>query len=705
MFAHRSMIIPASSIWPLKNKFKHMKIIRRLSNMVLLVLPLLIIISCTTQAPLEIPAIFSDNMVLQQNSQAIIWGKGQPNSEIVITADWGNKATAVVNPDSSWQTTLPTIDAGGPYTLTISGSDSVITINNVLLGEVWLASGQSNMAMPLAGWKPNNPVEHSAEIIAEAADLNIRMFTVARNVTATPADDVTGSWVVSSPETAGAFSATALFFARKLQSELNIPVGIIHSSWGGTPMEAWIKPDMLSIDKDFKDITEKLNLFAQQDAAFKKWLSGIKSIKLETTKENPQPYQEIDIFNDYFTNTQTDITSWKTMKLPSSFEDSEIGDFDGIVWFSKEFVIPQEWAGKELTLTLGAIDDIDVTYLNGKKIGAHEQSGFWKTKRIYTIPATEYTTGKTRLTVKVLDLQGNGGFMGNEKSMRLFRTDDPSVAISLAGEWKYKVSAQLKAHHLYPFDPKEDIFSKRPKTDMVINSHTPGVLYNAMISPLTPFTLKGTIWYQGEANVGRASQYMRLTSMLITNWRNSFKNETMPFYYVQLSPYNYGDPNGISSAGLRDAQRRMLDIPNTGMAVTLDIGNVNDIHPAKKQEVGERLALWALANDYGIDTPFSGPLLSRHEVMGNKIRLTFNYVYDGLVIKPKIPNQFEIAGKDGVFYPANVTIIDTTLEVSSPKVKEPVNVRYAYTNGAEASLFNSAGLPAASFSTEVEIKE
>lgn len=682
-----------------------MKILNRLSTIALLALPLLTIVSCTTQAPLEIPAIFSDNMVLQQNSQAVIWGKGQPNSEIVVTADWGNKATAVVNPDSSWQTTLPTIEAGGPYTLTISGSDSVITINNVLLGEVWLASGQSNMEMPLAGWMPNNPVEHSADIIAGASNPNIRVFTVARNVASAPADDVTGSWAVSSPETAGAFSATALFFARKLQAELNIPVGIIHSSWGGTPMEAWINPEMLSIDKDFKNLTEKLKQIAPQEAAYNKWLSGMKSINLETTEENPQPYQGIDIFNDYFTNTQTDITNWKTMQLPSSFEASEIGEFDGAVWFTKEFVIPQEWAGKELTLTLGAIDDIDVTYLNGKETGAHEQEGFWQENRVYTVPATEVTTGKARLTVKVIDLQGGGGFMGNEKSMRLFRSDDPSVAISLAGEWKYKVGGQLKAHRLYLFDPKEDIFSKRPKVDLVISSQTPGVLYNAMISPLTPFTLKGTIWYQGEANVGRANQYMRLTSMLITNWRNSFKNEAMPFYYVQLAPWNYGDPNGISSAGLRDAQRRMLDIPNTGMAVTLDIGNVNDIHPAKKQEVGERLAVWALANDYGIDTPFSGPMLSGHEVMGNKVRLTFNYVYDGLVIKSGIPNQFEIAGKDGVFYPAIAKIVNETLEISSPKVKEPVNVRYAYTNGAEASLFNSAGLPAPSFSTEAEIKE
>ncbi|MGQ1947064.1 sialate O-acetylesterase [Geofilum sp. OHC36d9] len=682
-----------------------MKIFNRLLNIALLVLPLLTIVSCTTQAPLEIPAIFSDNMVLQQNSQAVIWGKGQPNSEIVVTGDWGNRATTVVEADSSWQTTLSTIEAGGPYTLTVSGSDTVITINNVMLGEVWLASGQSNMEMPLAGWLPNNPVEHSAEVIAGASNPNIRMFTVARNVTSSPATDVTGSWVVSSPETAGSFSATALFFARKLQAELKIPVGIIHSSWGGTPMEAWISPDMLTIDKDFKDLTKKLKQIAPQEAAYKKWLSGMKSINLETTEENPQPYQGIDIFNQYFTNTETDITNWKSMQLPSSFEATEIGEFDGAVWFAKEIVIPQDWAGKELTLTLGAIDDIDVTYLNGKEIGAHEQEGFWQANRVYTIPAAEVTTGKVRLTVKVLDLQGGGGFMGTDKSMRLFRTDDPSVAISVAGEWKYKVGGQLIAHQLYLFDPEKDSFSKRPKVDLVISSQTPGVLYNAMISPLTPFSLKGTIWYQGEANVGRAGQYMRLTSMLITNWRNRFKNETMPFYYVQLAPWNYGDPSGISSAGLRDAQRRMLDIPNTGMAVTLDIGNVNDIHPAKKQEVGERLALWALANDYGIETPFSGPLLRGHEVIGNKVRLTFEHVYDGLVLKSKIPNQFGIAGKDGVFYPATAKIVNETIEVSTPKVKEPVNVRYAYKNGAEASLFNSAGLPAPSFSTEVEIKE
>ena len=471
--------------------------------------------ACAKDANLSLPTIFSNNMVLQQNSNAAIWGKATPGTKVTVTGDWGATASAKAAVDSTWLLNLPTRGAGGPYALRVTANKTAITINNVLLGEVWLASGQSNMEMPLAGWPPKDPIMNSEATITTSDNSEIRMFTVLRNTSAVPLEDVSGDWQLASPETAGRFSATAYFFARKLNQELRVPIGIIHSSWGGTPAEAWVSGKMLTIDKDFSD--------------------AIKQVE-------------------------------------------------------------------EL------------------------------------------------------------GTMNND-------------------------SATLAA------------------LSLTLSAHTPSALFNAMIAPLTPYSLKGAIWYQGESNVGRAHQYMRLKSMLVTDWRNQFNNPDFSFYYVQLAPWHYNDVKGTSSANLREAQRRMMDLANTGMISTLDIGNVDNIHPANKTDVGERLALWALAKNYQRDIPFSGPIPTDKETLGNALHISFKHTVDALIINETVPNQFEIAGKDGVFHPAQTLVKGDTLILSSKNVTAPVNARYAYKNGSVASLFNSAGLPAPSFSTEDEIAE
>jgi sialate O-acetylesterase len=256
---------------------------------------------------------------------------------------------------------------------------------------------------------------------------------------------------------------------------------------------------------------------------------------------------------------------------------------------------------------------------------------------------------------------------------------------------------------MYLFNPETNDFASRPELAVVAGAYTPTALYNAMIAPLTPYTLKGAIWYQGETNVGRSAQYVRLKSMLINDWRTQFENGEMPFYFVQLAPWHNNNVEGSSSAKIRDAQRRTLSIAHTGMAVTLDIGNVDNIHPANKTDVGERLALWALANDYGKQIPYSGPLYESFSVEGNKLTLTFSHVDGGLVLKDQVPGQFELAGDDGVFYPAKAVVEGNQIVLTSPRVAKPINARYAYKNGSEASLFNGAGLPAASFTTEAEL--
>jgi sialate O-acetylesterase len=670
----------------------------------LLIMTTLLFSDCAKDAKLSLPALFSDNMVLQQNSNAAIWGKATPGTEVTVSGDWGATASGTAADDSTWLLKLTTAEAGGPYTLTVSARKSSITISNVLLGEVWLGSGQSNMEMPLTGRPPYDLIMDSEATIEAADNPDIRMFTVERNISAMPLQDVTGNWQTASPETSGRFSATAYFFARKLNRELNVPIGIIHSSWGGTPAEAWVSGKMLSIDKDFSGTIEQIKEFGPQAELYNEWLHQHEST-LISLKDNKDPLIGIDIFDEYCANPATSTDEWPVMSIPGTFEQSDIGAFDGAVWLRREVEIPAEWEGQDLVLNLGPIDDRDVTYFNGTQIGATEEDGFWQMERIYTIPSEWVNAGRAVIAVRVIDTQGVGGFTGPPEDLTIAPENQPEAAIHLAGDWPYMVVGEIRSNRLYLLNPKDNDFAERPFLSLALTAHTPSVLFNAMIAPLAPYTLKGTIWYQGESNVGRAHQYMRLKSMLVTDWRNQFENPDLSFYYVQLAPWHYNDADGNASAHLREAQRRMMDLPNTGMISTLDIGNVDNIHPANKTDVGERLALWALARNYQMDVPFSGPLPAEKETIANALHLSFKHAMDALIINEEVPNQFEIAGKDGVFHPAKAEIKGNTLILSSARVSAPVDARYAYQNGSEASLFNSAGLPAPTFSTENEISE
>jgi sialate O-acetylesterase len=666
----------------------------------------LMVLSCQPQkSALRLPSLFTNNMVLQQNSNAAIWGKANPGSTITVTGEWGASATAEAALDSSWLLKIATPQAGGPYTLTIQNNDSTLTLQNVLSGEVWLASGQSNMEMPLAGWPPNDTIQNSAAEIAAANYPNIRMFTVTRNIGAEELDDVAGNWAVCSPSTAPLFSATAFFFAKKLNAELNVPVGIIHSSWGGTPAESWIEGKILANDNDFKATIAALDSVRPQMKVLDAWLKNFSTIDVTTRPDSSDPLVGLNLFDSICSNPSLDDSTWQTMTLPTVVENTPVGEFDGAIWFRREIEIPQNWEGKELLLTLGAIDDRDVTYFNGHRIGGFEEAGKWQMVREYNIPANLVKAGKAVIAVKMIDTQGGGGFTSNPDIFTLAVAKNKKMSISLTGEWKYRVVALFRQNSLTLFDPIKDEYANKPYLSIQPGPSTASALYNAMIAPLVPYTIKGAIWYQGEANVGKANQYLRLMTMLINNWRTQFELPEMPFYATQLAPWNYSDVKGSSSANIRQAQLKTMQLPKTGMISTLDIGNVNNIHPCYKKEVGDRLALWALANDYGKAVVFSGPVFKAIDIRDNKAILSFTYTNDGLNINQSVPNQFEIAGNDGVFYPASTTIEGETIICSSPKVTVPANVRYAFTNGAQASLFNGAGLPAPSFSTETILND
>jgi len=654
---------------------------------------LLITISATSciqkeKKVLKLPYLFSDHMVLQQNEEVTIWGEYHPKDNVSVKGSWGDEVTTQTDKNGTWQVTIQTPEAGGPYLLDIITADSTIVLNDVMIGEVWLASGQSNMQMPLKGWPPNDLILNSATEISSADHSSIRMFTVPMTLSVQPLDDTNKSkWQVSSPETAADFSATAYFFAKRIQQELNVPVGIIHSSWGGTPAEAWTSEKSLRKIKDFDgnlDVIKNPEAFTEMET----WFNQFASQEFPQTKEQ---WEQIEFADIDAAKPNFDDLNWSSIEVPGRVDLINNGNFDGAVWIRKEFEITD--ISNDYILKIASIDDMDATYINGQKVGGLTGNGFWNTPREMNISKDVLKKGTNVIAIRIIDTGGPGEINGPIELI-----DQNEVALSLAGTWKSLVIAEIYLGKFYGYGLKNDL-KDRPDV-LELNPHMPSVLYNAMINPLVPFTLKGAIWYQGESNVGRAEQYTRLFPAMIQDWREKWQTE-FPFYFVQIAPFNYTpDPDSDISAILRDAQRHTLQTPKTGMAVTLDIGNINNIHPGNKQDVGSRLAGLALANDYGINLIPSGPLYKGMSRSGDKVILDFNYAENGLKSGEQGLIGFEIAGEDKVFIDGKAKIVKNQIELNAKGLKEPIYVRYAWRDNSIASLFNKEGLPASSFSTE-----
>ena len=649
------------------------------------------------KSQIEMPAIFSDNMVLQQKSLVPIWGKAQPKSSVKITTSWKQTAQVIADENGNWITKIKTPKAGGPYEMKIEFSDSNIVYRNILIGEVWLCSGQSNMEMPLAGWPPRDTIFGSTKEIQNAANSNIRFFTVARTVSDKAEFDCNGTWVESNPETAARFSATAYFFGKKLYQELKVPIGLIHSSWGGTPVEAWTSGKYISQVEQYKDFVEKLNNSRDEIEKLYKWLNS-KPIIDVSKKEAETRWQNLEFQDSMCAEINFDDSRWKEIILPQNWERTEVGSFDGVIWFRKKIEIPESWLNKELVLELGPIDDMDITFVNGIKIGGYEAEGYWQIDRIYSIPSEIVKEKNLTIAVRVIDTQGGGGIWGAPEKMKIHPKDSDET-ISLSGNWKYLPVAEYLSGKFYVIGAANEEYFNRPKLSVDLSSNTPTTLYNGMIAPLIPYRIKGVIWYQGESNTNNPELYKTLFPLMIKNWREDWKQGNFSFYYVQIAPYNYGQ--WTQSQKLREAQLQTLSVPKTGMVVTLDIGNPNNIHPGNKKDVGERLALWALAKDYNKKVIYSGPIYKSMKIVKDKIELTFDYADGGLVLKERDgENNFLIANEDKVFKKAMVKISGKKLIVYNPEIKNPVAVRYCWDNTSEATLFNKAGLPASSFRTD-----
>jgi sialate O-acetylesterase len=642
-----------------------------------------LVVAISADAEVRLPAIISDNMVLQQGMKVRIWGNANAGEHVAVTFD---KKTSNITADAQgrWQVLIGPFKAGGPYELTVKG-DNVLTIKNVLVGEVWLCSGQSNMEWPLVN------TTGGAEAVAQAKNPEIRLFTVEKHTSTSPLTDVEGHWVVTTPDDAAHFSAVGYFFGRELYEHLKVPIGLINSSWGGTPAEAWTSHEALLSSPELKPILDRyessLNALPETKATYAQALAQWEEKNLYIDSGNKGEALG-------YADPSTSTTDWSQMDLPKQIEAAGLL-IDGAIWFRKVVELPAEWSGKDLVLNLPPIDDQDVTYFNGAKIGSigRETPNSYMVPRKYVVPGSLVRAGRNVIAVRVFDSAGEGGFgRGGAMSVGPAGAAESSL-ISLRGTWDYKVELAL--------EPKHPDWGSRPEAVGVSNQNNPSVLYNAMIAPLVPFAIRGAIWYQGESNAGRAYQYRTLFPIMIRNWRTAWGQE-FPFYFVQLANWHASkaQPDESDWAELREAQTMTLREPQTGMAVIIDIGDENDIHPRNKLDVGRRLAAWALAGTYGQKVIPSGPLFDKYTIEGDKVRIRFKYGSGLKTIDGGPVKGFAIAGEDHRFVWADARIDGDTVIVSSPTVPKPVAVRYGWADNPIANLYNNAGLPASPFRTD-----
>jgi sialate O-acetylesterase len=612
--------------------------------------------------------IFTSHMVLQRDKPMRFWGTASPGEKITVTLG-NNSKTVKAMKSGEWELTLPALPAGGPYVLTFKGKNS-ISFDDILVGEVWLCSGQSNMEWPLSA--SNN----ARKEIAEANYPQIRHFLVAKATSLQPQKEIkSAEWQVCSPETAGGFTAVGYFFARELYSKLNIPIGLVHSSWGGTHVETWISGPSFFGDPEFADLKSKLP----------ESFDGIIAERQKKTEELVQRVQGSlpdAATAAAFKNTGINDGDWKTMNVPGLWESKGLNDVDGEIWFRRSFAVPADIALKNVTISLGKIDDKDSTFVNGVFVGSVNA---YNEARVYSIPSGALKVGNNVVAVKIMDTGGGGGMYGEPGE---FFVDYGVTKFPLSGDWKYRLGKVY-----------DNGGGMNP------NAY-PTLLYNAMIHPIIRFPIAGTIWYQGESNAGRAKQYETSFPLMINDWRKQWK-DSFPFYFVQLTHWQAGggtSQNGGSNwAELREAQEKTLRVANTGMAVIIDIGQSDDIHPRNKQDVGKRLALQALAKTYRVNVNPEGPRFTSVNYQGNKAVIQFANVGSGWDVKNKYGfiNGFEVAGADKKFHYAKAWVENGNVVVFADGVPDPIAVRYAWADDpSDLNLFNKEGLPAIPFRTD-----
>jgi sialate O-acetylesterase len=636
------------------------------------ILIILLAVTAASTAQVRLPGLISNGMVLQRNADVRIWGWSSPNEEITVSF-MDSLYTAKANDNGEWAIQLSELEAGGPCTMQIRGSNTIV-VDDILIGDVWICSGQSNMKLPMERVRTLYETE-----IENSENRCIRYFEVPEKYDFnTPLKDVAQEeWLSAGPLNTLKFSAVSYFFALELYKKHRVPIGMINASLGGSPIEAWISEDVL---KSFPGHYKELQRF--KDSSLIKQVEAKDKIRIDSW------YARLGKADEGYKNASQPwydpglkTTDWKLMKVPGYWAGDTAGNINGVVWFRKDISVPAAMTGRPAKLVLGRIVDADSVFVNGVFVGTTAYQ--WPPRR-YDIPQGLLKEGENTIVVRVISNTGKGGFV-EDKSYELVAG---SQSIDLKDDWKYRIGARME-----PLENRTSIARK------------PAGLYNAMISPLTNYAAKGIIWYQGESNTGRPGEYAALLQALINNWREKWKRGSLPFIYVQLPNYMKPcrEPCESNWALLREAQLAALTLPNTGMAVTIDIGDWNDVHPLNKKDVGYRLALWAHKLAYSdSNIVYSGPLFRSMKIRNNKAILTFSNTGSGLAVKRGgALKNFAVAGADRKFVWAEARIENNRVVVWSDKVQKPVAVRYAWADNPEgAILCNKEGLPASPFRTD-----
>jgi sialate O-acetylesterase len=631
-------------------------------------------------ADIKLPKLITDGMILQRNQPIKIWGWANVNEQVKVSFNQ-KKYTTQTKKNGNWEIILDAEKAGGPFQMILDGENH-LEINNILIGDVWVCSGQSNMELPMERVK-----EKYEAVIANSTNPNIRQFAIATqyNFKQQNEDFPNGAWLEANPKNLLDFSAVAYFFAKEINQKYKVPIGIIKVAVGGSPAQAWLSENTL---KNYPNYTV-LNQLYKNDAL-------VDSIKKRDALISNSWNQQID-GNDLglietlkWYSADYQFNDWLTTTIPSFWDDAQLfktvnqgrSNTNGVVWFKKDIQATKNMLGKPLKLYLGTIVDRDIVYVNGKLVGT---TGYQYPPRRYTIPADLLKEGKNTITIRVVSNVGRGGFT-RDKNYVLVNGKD---SLDLAGEWHYKLGYQ----------------SKPMLSEGTTFQYQPAGLFNAMISPLFNFSIKGVLWYQGESNTAKPKEYLSLMTDLIADWRRNWNQKSLPFLSVQLTNFleSKNQPSESNWALLREAQLKSLSILATGLAVTIDIGEWNDIHPLNKEDVGKRLALAAQKSAYrekGIIS--SGPIYKSMKIKKDKIVLSFSDVGSGLKIaRGENLMHFAIAGDDKKFVWAKAVIKGNKIEVYQDDIQNPIAVRYAWADNPNgANLCNKENLPASPFRTD-----
>lgn len=631
-----------------------------------------IFLTVTASGQVRLPRLICDGMVLQRNANVKIWGWAAYNEKVTIVF-MDSSYNTIANENGEWNIILPKLSAGGPYEMHINASNAT-RISDIMIGDVWVCSGQSNMELPMSRVSWIYPTE-----IANSENHSIRHFCVPRKYNfIEPLNDFeTGSWQTANPENILGFSAVAYFYAKELYDKYKIPIGLINASVGGSPAEAWLSEEALKAfpvyyeeAKRFKDSLLIKQIEDQDNERIQAWYRRLRQ-KDEGYKDPKNLW--------YFADLNT--SDWANMEIPGYWSDIEPVPLNGIVWFRKKVNIPASLASGQARLILGRIVDADSVFINGVFVGT---TSYQYPPRRYDLPANMLQEGENTIVVRVISNAGKGGFVPDKP----YEIVAGEASIDLRGEWKYRLGASME-----------------PLASQTFIRWKPVGLYNAMIAPLLNYSIKSVIWYQGESNAGRPIEYRTLFPALIRDWRNNWKIGDFPFLFVQLPNFMEAkaQPSKSNWALLREAQLETLSLPGTGMAVTIDIGEWNDVHPLNKKDVGKRLALLAQKVAYGDkNVVYSGPIYKSMRIDRDKIILTFTNIGSGLVAQGSGELQgFAISGADSQFVWAQAKIKGDKIVVWSDRIPHPVAVRYAWADNPEgANLYNKNGLPASPFRTD-----